>query len=47
MAPTVGPAAWSTEKLRAYFAHIQSLKPNLGSSASQVAEKGPNLKISK
>jgi len=36
MAPTLGPAAWSTEKLRAYFAHIQSLKPNLGSSASQV-----------
>ena len=45
MEPTVGPAAWSTEKLRAYFAHIQSLKPDLSSAASQVAEK--RLQISK
>jgi len=36
MAPTAGQAAWSTEKLRAYFAHIQSLKPDLSSAASQV-----------
>ena len=44
MAPTAGPAAWSTEKLRAYFAHIQSLKPDLSSAASQVAKKALILK---
>jgi len=36
MAPKVGPAAWSSEKLRGYFAHIQTLKPDLGPAASQV-----------
>ena len=36
MAPTSGRAAWSTEQLRGYFAHIQTLKPDLSSAASQV-----------
>ena len=36
MAATSGRAAWSTEKLRCYFAHIQTLKPDLSSAASQV-----------
>jgi len=36
MAPKAGPAAWSSEKLRGYFAHIQTLKPDLSSAASQV-----------
>jgi len=36
LAPTTGPECWSTEKLRGYFAHIQTLKPDLSAAASQV-----------
>ena len=45
MAAKTGPATWSTEKLRGYFAHIQTLKPDLSSAASQVLKTALILKL--
>ena len=45
MAAVAGPTAWSSEKLRGYFAHIRTLKPDLSSAASQVLKTAPILKL--